>query len=99
MAILTQNCGAAWWLRRVLCWCINFSADDEIAGPGLCNGPIILGEGGSMGYLDELAKYQKSAKQKEFNADFLVKKDVEGYEFWDEIEIGKESVLPCQVRG
>jgi acyl dehydratase len=49
-----------------------------------------------MGYLDEMAKYQRSAKQKEFNANFLVKEDVEGYEFWDEIEIGKESVIPVK---
>jgi len=47
-----------------------------------------------MGYLEEMAKYQKSAKQKEFGADFLVKEDIDRYEFWDEIEIGKESVLP-----
>jgi len=47
-----------------------------------------------MGYLEEMAKYQKSAKQKEFGADFLVKEDIDQYEFWDEIEIGKESVLP-----
>ena len=47
-----------------------------------------------MGYLDEMAKYQTTQKQKEFSADFLNRDDVEEYEFWDEIEIGKESVVP-----
>ncbi len=35
-----------------------------------------------MGYLDEMAKYQKTEKQKEFGADFLRRDDVEEYEFW-----------------
>ena len=49
-----------------------------------------------MGYLEEMAKYHRSAKQKEFGADFLVKEDIDQYEFWDEIEIGKESELPMK---
>lgn len=44
-----------------------------------------------MGYLDEMAKYKKTEKQKEFSADFLNRDNVEQYEFWDEIEIGRES--------
>jgi len=49
-----------------------------------------------MGYLDEMAKYQKTEKQKEFGADFLKRDDVEEYEFWDEIEIGRESEAPVK---
>ncbi|MFC2050912.1 MaoC family dehydratase, partial [Chloroflexota bacterium] len=47
-----------------------------------------------MGYLDEMAKYQKTEKQKGFSADFLEGQQIEDYEFWDEIEIGKETVVP-----
>lgn len=49
-----------------------------------------------MGYLEEMAKYQKTEKQKEFSADFLNREAVEDYEFWDEIEIGKESEVPIK---
>jgi len=49
-----------------------------------------------MGYLEEMAKYQKTEKQKIFGADFLVQNDIEDYEFWDEIEIGKESESPLK---
>ncbi|MBM3142281.1 MAG: MaoC family dehydratase [Chloroflexi bacterium] len=47
-----------------------------------------------MGYLEEMAKYQKTEKQKSFSADFLERQQIEDYEFWDEIEIGKETVIP-----
>ena len=47
-----------------------------------------------MGYLEEMAKYQTTQKQREFSADFLNREAVEEYEFWDEIEIGKESTVP-----
>jgi len=47
-----------------------------------------------MGYLEEVAKYQKTEKQKSFSADFLEGQQIEDYEFWDEIEIGKETVVP-----
>ncbi|HIE18030.1 MAG TPA: hypothetical protein EYP71_07555 [Dehalococcoidia bacterium] len=49
-----------------------------------------------MGYLEEMAKYQKTEKQKSFSADFLDQEQVEEYEFWDEIEIGKETVVPLR---
>jgi acyl dehydratase len=47
-----------------------------------------------MGYLEEMEKYKKTEKQKRFNADFLEQQQVDDYEFWDEIEIGKETVIP-----
>ena len=47
-----------------------------------------------MGYLEEVAKYQKTEKQKGFSADFLEGQQIDDYEFWDEIEIGKETVVP-----
>ena len=47
-----------------------------------------------MGYLEEMAKYQKTEKQKIFSANFLERQQMEDYEFWDEIEIGKETVIP-----
>jgi acyl dehydratase len=49
-----------------------------------------------MNYLEEMAKYQKTEKQKEFSADFLERQQMEDYEFWDEIEIGKETVIPLK---
>ena len=49
-----------------------------------------------MGYLEEMAKYQKTEKQKSFSADFLESEQVEDYEFWDEIEIGKETEVPIK---
>ncbi len=49
-----------------------------------------------MGYLEEMAKYQKTQKQKQFGADFLKAEEVENYEFWDEIEIGKETEVPLK---
>jgi len=49
-----------------------------------------------MGYLEEMAKYQKTEKQKEFGADFLEQEQVQDYEFWDEIEIGKETEVPIK---
>jgi acyl dehydratase len=49
-----------------------------------------------MGYLEEMAKYQKTEKQKEFSADFLEQQQMEHYEFWDEIEIGRETVIPLK---
>ncbi|MCJ7655618.1 MAG: MaoC family dehydratase N-terminal domain-containing protein [Dehalococcoidia bacterium] len=47
-----------------------------------------------MGYLEEMAKYQKTEKQKGFSADFLEGQQIDDYEFWDEIEIGRETVVP-----
>jgi acyl dehydratase len=47
-----------------------------------------------MGYLEEVAKYQKTEKQKSFSADFLEGQQIDDYEFWDEVEIGKETVVP-----
>jgi acyl dehydratase len=49
-----------------------------------------------MGYLEEMAKYQKTEKQKSFSADFLEGQQIDDYEFWDEIEIGKETVVPVK---
>jgi len=49
-----------------------------------------------MSYIDEMKKYQKTAKQKEFGPDFLVKDNIETMEFWDTIEIGKESEVPIK---
>ena len=49
-----------------------------------------------MSYLDEMAKYQETEKQKEFGADFLKTEEVEDYEFWDEIEIGEETEAPTK---
>jgi acyl dehydratase len=47
-----------------------------------------------MDYLEEVAKYQKTEKQKGFSADFLEGQQIDDYEFWDEIEIGEETVVP-----
>jgi len=47
-----------------------------------------------MGYLEEMEKYQKTEKQKSFSANFLERQQIEDYEFWDDIEIGKETVIP-----
>jgi acyl dehydratase len=49
-----------------------------------------------MRYIDEIARYQKTEKQKSFGADFLEPKQIDDYEFWDEIEIGKETVAPMK---
>ena len=49
-----------------------------------------------MGYLEEMAKLQTTEKQREFSADFLARQQVENYEFWDEIEIGKEAEIPLK---
>lgn len=49
-----------------------------------------------MGYLEEMAKYYKTEKQKSFTPDFLEPSQIDNYEFWDEIEIGKESELPAR---
>ena len=49
-----------------------------------------------MGYLEEMAKYYETEKQKDFTADFLAETQIEDYEFWDEIEIGKESEIPTK---
>jgi len=49
-----------------------------------------------MGYLEEMAKYQKTEKQKSFSANFLEPEQVEDYEFWDAIEIGKETEVPIK---
>jgi acyl dehydratase len=50
----------------------------------------------SMGYLEEMAKYNKTEKQKGFTPDFLEPSQIDNYEFWDEIEIGKESEIPTK---
>ena len=47
-------------------------------------------------YLEEMAKYYETEKQKDFKADFLDETQIENYEFWDEIEIGKETEIPGQ---
>ncbi len=49
-----------------------------------------------MGYLEEMAKYQKMEKQRIFSADFLEWQQTDDYEFWEEIEIGKESAVPIK---
>ena len=49
-----------------------------------------------MGYLEEMTKYYTTEKQKGFTADFLERDQIEDYEFWDEIEIGKESEMPTK---
>lgn len=49
-----------------------------------------------MGYLEEMAKYHKTQKQKQFGSDFLKAEEVKDYEFWDKIEIGEESEVPVK---
>ncbi len=49
-----------------------------------------------MGYLEEMAKYQKTKKQKEFGSDFLKMEEAKDYEFWDKIEIGKDTEVPIK---
>jgi len=49
-----------------------------------------------MGYLEEMAKYYKTEKQKSFTPDFLEPSQIDNYEFWDEIEIGKQSEIPTK---
>jgi len=45
-----------------------------------------------MGYLEEMAKYHKTERQKAFGYDFL--QGAEKYEVWDEIQVGSEAVSP-----
>ncbi|MEW6186891.1 MAG: MaoC family dehydratase N-terminal domain-containing protein [Thermodesulfobacteriota bacterium] len=49
-----------------------------------------------MDYLQEMAKYYTTQKQKEFYHDFLDPKQIDGLEFWDEIQIGEESEIPIK---
>jgi len=49
-----------------------------------------------MDYMDEMGKYVTTDKQKDFFADFLEPTQVEEYEFWDEIEIGKVTEIPIK---
>jgi len=49
-----------------------------------------------MDYMKEMAKYVKTEKQKDFTGDFLEPTQVEEYEFWDEIEIGKVIEIPTK---
>jgi acyl dehydratase len=49
-----------------------------------------------MGYLEEMAKYHKTQKHKQFGSDFLKAEEIKDYEFWDKIEIGKESEVPVK---
>jgi hypothetical protein len=49
-----------------------------------------------MGYLEEMAKYHKTQKHKQFGFDFLKAEEVKDYEFWDKIEIGEESEVPIK---
>ncbi len=51
-----------------------------------------------MDYLEEMAKYQKTEKEKEFGSDFLKTQEVEDYEFWDKIEIGKETETEVPIK-
>jgi acyl dehydratase len=49
-----------------------------------------------MDYLEEMAKYHSTEKHKEFGHNFLKAEDAEAYEFWDQIEIGKETESPIK---
>ena len=49
-----------------------------------------------MDYMKEMAKYVKTEKQRDFTGDFLEPTQVEEYEFWDEIEIGKVTEIPTK---
>ena len=49
-----------------------------------------------MDYMKEMAKYYTTQKQKDFTPDFLDEKQIDTYEFWDEIQIGEESEIPTK---
>ena len=49
-----------------------------------------------MDYMKEMAKYYTTQKQKDFTPDFLDEKQIDKYEFWDEIQIGEESEIPTK---
>ena len=49
-----------------------------------------------MGYMEEMTKYYTAQKQRDFIPDFLEPTQIDNYEFWDEIEIGKESEAPTK---
>jgi len=49
-----------------------------------------------MGYMEEMAKYYTTQKQKDFKPDFLDASQIDTYEFWDEIQIGEESEIPTK---
>lgn len=49
-----------------------------------------------MDYMAEMAKYYTTQKQKDFTPDFLDEKQIDKYEFWDEIQIGEESEIPTR---
>jgi acyl dehydratase len=50
----------------------------------------------NMDYMEEMAKYYTTKKQKEFTSDFLDSSQIDHYEFWDEIQIGEESEIPTK---
>jgi acyl dehydratase len=50
----------------------------------------------NMDYMKEMAKYYTTQKQKDFTPDFLDPKQIDTYEFWDEIQIGEESEIPAK---
>lgn len=49
-----------------------------------------------MDYMEEMKKYYTTQKQKDFTSDFLDAKQIDSYEFWDEIQIGQESEIPAK---
>jgi Acyl dehydratase len=49
-----------------------------------------------MDYMKEMTKYYTTQKQKDFTPDFLDEKQIDKYEFWDEIQIGEESEIPTK---
>jgi acyl dehydratase len=49
-----------------------------------------------MDYMEEMKKYYTTQKQKDFTPDFLDEKQIDKYEFWDEIQIGEESEIPTK---
>ncbi len=50
----------------------------------------------NMDYMEEMAKYYTTQKQKDFTPDFLDPSQIDKYEFWDEIQIGEESEIPTK---
>jgi acyl dehydratase len=50
----------------------------------------------NMDYMQEMTKYYTTQKQKDFTPDFLDEKQIDTYEFWDEIQIGEESEIPTK---
>ena len=50
----------------------------------------------NMNYMEEMAKYYTTEKQKDFTPDFLDPGQIDKYEFWDEIQIGEESEIPTK---